>query len=50
MKKNKKYLEEMIHQHYSKEEKLQKIEEVAAMRIRQFTYIERAATIRHDLA
>jgi len=50
LKANKKYLDKLITKHYAKENRTQKIEEAVEMRLRQFTYIERAASIRHDLS
>jgi len=50
MNSNKKYLGELINRQYTKEDKTQKIEEAAEMRLRQFTYIERASQIRGDVA
>jgi hypothetical protein len=43
MKSNKKYLQELIDRQYAREDKTQKIEEAAEMRLRQYSYIERAA-------
>ena len=50
MNSNKKYLGELIDQQYTKEDKTQKIEEAAEMRLRQKAYIERAAQVRGDVA
>ena len=50
MNSNKKFLEELINRQYTKEDKTQKIEEAAEMRLRQKTYIERAAQVRGDVA